>query len=299
MARAKSVSASTVDSGLARYLDEVRRLPLLEPEDERMLAMRCRARDDRDAAHRLITSHLRLVAKVASGYRGYGLPIAELIFEGNVELMRAVEHFDPDRGARFATYAVWWIRAAIQDYVLRSASLVKLGTTAGQKKLFFGLRRAKSRISALGDGDMRPDQVAAIATGLGVAEHEVVDMNRRLGGDVSLSASASEDSQSGSWQDRLIDDSASQEQILADGDELVRGRKALAEALAQLDERTRRIFVARRLAERPKKLHELADELGVSRERVRQIEAQAFEKVRKSVTRRAIPTQAPELAASH
>src|SRR6202035_406799 len=154
---------------------------------------RCRAHADRDAAHRLVTSHLRLVAKVASGYRGYGLPIAELIFEGNVGLMRAVEHFDPDRGARFATYAVWWIRAAIQDYVLRSASLVKLGTTANQKKLFFGLRRAKSRISALGDGDMRPDQVAAIATGLGVAEHEVVDMNRRLGGDVSLSVSASED----------------------------------------------------------------------------------------------------------
>jgi RNA polymerase sigma-32 factor len=298
MARAKSLSPSTFDSGLKRYLDDIRRVPMLDAEEEVMLARRCREHGDRDAAHRLVTSHLRLVAKLASGYRGYGLPVAELISEGSIGLMQAVTRFDPDRGARFATYAIWWIRASIQDYILRSKSLVKLGTTAGQKKLFFNLRRAKSRISALGDGDMHPDQVAIIATGLGVAEQEVIDMNRRLGGDMSLSAPMSEDSEAGSWQDRLIDDAASQEQILAESEEVANGRKALAEALAQLDERERRIFVARRLVERPKRLEELAGELGVSRERVRQIEVRTFEKVRKSVARRAIPTHAPELAAA-
>jgi RNA polymerase sigma-32 factor len=299
MARAKSLSPSTFDSGLKRYLDEIQRAPMLDAEEEVMLAKRCREHGDRDAAHRLVTSHLRLVAKLASGYRGYGLPVAELISEGNIGLMQAVKRFDPDRGARFATYAIWWIRASIQDYILRSKSLVKLGTTAGQKKLFFNLRKAKSRISALGDGDMHPDQVAIIATGLGVGEQEVIDMNRRLGGDMSLSAPMSGDSEAGSWQDRLIDDAASQERILVDSEEVANGRKALAAALAQLDERDRQVFVARRLVDRPKKLDELAGELGISRERVRQIEVRTFEKVRKSVARRVVPTHATELAAAY
>ncbi len=267
----------------ARYLDDVRRFPLLEPQQEYILAKSWCERRERDAADRLVTSHLRLVVKVAAQYRGYGLPISELISEGNVGLMRAVNCFEPDKGCRFATYAVWWIRAAIQEYVLRSWSLVKIGTTANQKKLFFGLRRAKSRIAALESGDMRPDQVAAIAVRLGVSAQEVIDMNRRLGGDVSLNAPVGDDTDPGEWQDRLVDAQAGPESQLAESQEGDNRRRALRDALAVLSARERRIFEGRQLAEEPAKLEELADEFGLSRERVRQIEARAFEKVRKAV----------------
>jgi RNA polymerase sigma-32 factor len=288
----------TVDTGLRRYLDNIRRFPMLEAHEEFLLARRWREDGDRDAAHRLATSHLRYVAKIAFGYRGYGLPIGEVISEGNVGLMRAVERFDPDKGFRLATYAVWWIKASIQEYILRSKSLVKMGTTANQKKLFFNLHRAKSRISAVAEGDLRPDQVALIAQALGVTEQDVVDMNRRLGGDVSLNFQASDDGASITLQDRLVDDAPRQEQILAESQEAANGRKALAEALTLLNDRERRIFVARRLAEEPSKLDELADKFGVSRERVRQIEARAFEKVRKAVKRRvAVTTDADMVAA--
>jgi RNA polymerase sigma-32 factor len=289
---------TTVDAGLKRYLDGIRRFPLLEPQEEFQLATRWREHADRDAAHRLVTSHLRLVAKLASGYRGYGLPMGEVISEGNVGLMRAVERFEPDRGFRLATYAIWWIKASIQDYILRSKSLVKMGTTANQKKLFFNLRKAKSRISAVGEGDLHPDQVALIAKGLDVPEQEVIDMNRRLSGDVSLNVPLSEDADSGMLQDRLADDAPRQEQILVESQEIANGRKALAEALTQLNERERRIFVARRLAETPSKLEELADKFGVSRERVRQIEARAFEKVRKAVKHRVAAATTPQMVAA-
>jgi RNA polymerase sigma-32 factor len=251
-----------------------------------MLAKSWRERDDRDAAHRLITSHLRLVAKIAAGYRGYGLPISEVISEGNVGLMQAVKRFEPDMGFRLATYAMWWIRAAIQEYILRSWSLVKMGTTANQKKLFFNLRKAKSRISALEEGDLRPDQVKLIAKRLGVTEQDVVDMNRRLGGDVSLNSPIREEGDSGEWQDWLVDDSISQETRLAESEEADNRRKALGEALTVLNERERHIFEARRLADEPVTLEELADEFGISRERVRQIEVRAFEKVKKGVRQR-------------
>ena len=297
MIRTASLSTSTFDSGLKRYVDQIRQFPLLEAEEEFVLAKRCREHGDRDAAHRLVNSHLRLVAKVASAYRGYGLPIAELISEGNIGLMQAVERFDPDKGFRLATYAVWWIRASIQQFIVRSKSLVKMGTTSNQRKLFFNLRKAKSTISALDDGDMRPDQVESIAKRLGVTEQDVVDMNRRLSGDVSLSAPMAEEGDSGSWQDQLADEAPSQEEILAESDQIANGREALAEALALLNERERRIFVSRRLVEEPKKLEEIAGEFGVSRERVRQIEMNAFEKVRKAVTRRAA-AQADERAAA-
>ncbi len=287
MARAATLPILTAESGLTRYLEEIRRFPMLEPQDEYMLAKRWREHGDRDAAHKLVTSHLRLVAKIAMGYRGYGLPISEVISEGNVGLMQAVKRFEPEKGFRLATYAMWWIKAAIQEYILRSWSLVKMGTTANQKKLFFNLRKAKSKISALEEGDLRPDQVKLIAKRLGVTEQDVVDMNRRLGGDVSLNAPIREDGDSGEWQDWLVDDvSTDQETRLAESEESDNRRKALGEALSVLNERERRIFEARRLADDPITLEDLAAEFGVSRERVRQIEVRAFEKVQRAVKHR-------------
>jgi RNA polymerase sigma-32 factor len=259
---------------------------MLEPQDEYMLAKRWREHGDRDAAHKLVTSHLRLVAKIAMGYRGYGLPISEVISEGNVGLMQAVKRFEPEKGFRLATYAMWWIKAAIQEYILRSWSLVKMGTTANQKKLFFNLRKAKSKISALEEGDLRPDQVKLIAKRLGVTEQDVVDMNRRLGGDVSLNAPIREDGDSGEWQDWLVDDVSDQETRLAEDEESQNRRKALGDALSVLNDRERRIFEARRLADDPITLEDLAAEFGVSRERVRQIEVRAFEKVQRAVKSR-------------
>ena len=296
MARAATLPIITAESGLARYLEEIRRFPMLEPQEEYMLAKRWREHGDRDAAHRLVTSHLRLVAKIAMGYRGYGLPIAEVISEGNVGLMQAVKRFEPEKGFRLATYAMWWIKASIQEYILRSWSLVKMGTTANQKKLFFNLRKAKSKISALDEGDLRPDQVKTIAKRLGVTEQDVVDMNRRLGGDVSLNSPIREDGDSGEWQDWLVDESSSQESVLAESEELDNRRKALGLALNVLNERERRIFEARRLAEEPITLEELADEFGVSRERVRQIEVRAFEKVQKAVRNRLAEIESPATA---
>jgi RNA polymerase sigma-32 factor len=272
------------DGGLARYLDEIRRFPMLEPNEEFMLAKRWREHGDREAAQRLVTSHLRLVAKIAMGYRGYGLPIGEVISEGNVGLMQAVKRFEPDKGFRLATYAMWWIRAAIQEYILRSWSLVKMGTTANQKKLFFNLRKAKSQISALDEGDLHPDQVKTIADRLGVTEEDVVSMNRRLVGDASLNAPVrSDEADSSEWQDWLVDESQSQETRLVESEELDNRRAALKQALGVLNERERRIFEARRLSDDPITLEELSGEFGVSRERVRQIEVRAFEKVQKAV----------------
>ena len=293
MARAATLPILTAESGLTRYLEEIRRFPMLEPQEEYMLAKSWREHGDRAAAHRLVTSHLRLVAKIAMGYRGYGLPISEVISEGNVGLMQAVKRFEPEKGFRLATYAMWWIKAAIQEYILRSWSLVKMGTTANQKKLFFNLRKAKSKISALEEGDLRPDQVKLIAQRLGVTEQDVIDMNRRLGGDASLNAPIREDGDAGEWQDWLVDESASQERILADSEELDNRRKALSHALDVLNERERRIFEARRLAEEPVTLEELAEEFGVSRERVRQIEVRAFEKVQKAVRNRIAAIETP------
>jgi RNA polymerase sigma-32 factor len=298
MAHAAALPIITAESGLTRYLEEIRRFPMLEPQEEYMLAKSWREHGDRDAAHRLVTSHLRLVAKIAMGYRGYGLPISEVISEGNVGLMQAVKRFEPDKGFRLATYAMWWIKAAIQEYILRSWSLVKMGTTANQKKLFFNLRKAKSRISALEEGDLRPDQVKIIAKRLGVTEQDVVDMNRRLGGDVSLNSPIREEGDSGEWQDWLVDDSISQETRLAESEEAANRRKALGEALTVLNERERRIFEARRLADEPITLEELADEFGVSRERVRQIEVRAFEKVQKAVKNRIAAMEVPHAAAA-
>jgi RNA polymerase sigma-32 factor len=288
----------TAESGITHYLEQIRRFPMLEPQEEYMLAKSWREHGDRDAAHRLVTSHLRLVAKIAMGYRGYGLPISEVTSEGNVGLMQAVKRFEPDKGFRLATYAMWWIKAAIQEYILRSWSLVKMGTTANQKKLFFNLRKAKSRISALEEGDLRPDQVKLIAKRLGVTEQDVVDMNRRLGGDVSLNSPIREEGDSGEWQDWLVDDSISQETRLAESEEADNRRKALGEALSVLNERERRIFEARRLADEPITLEELADEFGVSRERVRQIEVRAFEKVQKAVKNRIAALEVPHAAAA-
>jgi RNA polymerase sigma-32 factor len=276
----------TAQSGLTRYLEEIRQVPMLEPQDEFMLAKRWREHGDRDAAHKLVTSHLRLVAKIAMGYRGYGLPISEVISEGNVGLMQGVKRFEPEKGFRLATYAMWWIKAAIQEYILRSWSLVKMGTTANQKKLFFNLRKAKSKISALEEGDLRPDQVKLIAKRLGVTEQDVVDMNRRLGGDVSLNAPIRDDGDSGEWQDWLVDEVSDQETRLVEDEESDNRKKALGEALSVLNERERRIFEARRLADDPITLEDLAAEFGVSRERVRQIEVRAFEKVQRAVKHR-------------
>ncbi|MGD0635330.1 MAG: RNA polymerase sigma factor RpoH [Beijerinckiaceae bacterium] len=270
------------ESGLSRYLNEIRRFPMLQPEEEYMLAKRWREHEDPDAAHRLVTSHLRLVAKIAMGYRGYGLPIGEVISEGNVGLMQAVKRFEPDKGFRLATYAMWWIRASIQEYILRSWSLVKMGTTASQKKLFFNLRKAKSQISALEEGDLRPDQVEIIATRLGVSQQDVIDMNRRMSGDASLNAPLREEGE-GEWQDWLVDGAASQEILLADREESDNRHGALNAALTVLNPRERRIFEARRLADDPITLEELSDEFNISRERVRQIEVRAFEKVQAAV----------------
>jgi len=292
MAQSATLPIITAESGLSRYLDEIRRFPMLEPREEYMLAKRWREHGDRVAAHKLVTSHLRLVAKIAMGYRGYGLPISEVISEGNVGLMQAVKRFEPEKGFRLATYAMWWIKAAIQEYILRSWSLVKMGTTANQKKLFFNLRKAKSRISALDEGDMRPDQVKLIAKRLGVTEQDVIDMNRRLGGDASLNAPIREDGDSGEWQDWLMDDRDSQEATLAASEELDNRRAALSDALEVLNDRERRIFEARRLTDEPVTLEDLAVEFGVSRERVRQIEVRAFEKVQKAVRSRVAAMEA-------
>jgi len=284
MARANLPSIASGEGGLARYLDEIRRFPMLEPQEEYMLAKRYAEHDDRGAAHRLVTSHLRLVAKIAMGYRGYGLPIGEVVSEGNVGLMQAVKRFDPDRGFRLATYAMWWIKASIQEYILRSWSLVKMGTTANQKRLFFNLRKMKSRIQALDEGDLRPDQVQQIATQLGVSEEEVVSMNRRLSGDASLNAPIrATEGESGEWQDWLVDQSENQEDVLVEQDEMNQRRGMLRSAMNVLNDRERRIFEARRLAEDPITLEALSGEFDISRERVRQIEVRAFEKVQKAV----------------
>ena len=278
-----SVPSLSGEGNLTRYLQEIRKFPMLEPEEEYMLAKRWKEGEDPASAHRLVTSHLRLVAKIAMGYRGYGLPISEVVSEGNVGLMQAVKRFKPEKGFRLATYAMWWIRAAIQEYILRSWSLVKMGTTANQKKLFFNLRKAKSKISALDEGDLRPDQVKLIAKRLGVNEQDVVDMNRRLGGDASLNAPIRDDGESGEWMDWLVSDAPSQERLLAEHEESDNRHQALVGALDVLNERERRIFEARRLADDPITLEDLATEFGVSRERVRQIEVRAFEKVQKAV----------------
>jgi len=293
---AGSLPILATEGGLSRYLDEIRKFPMLEPDEEYMLAKRWREHDDRDAAHKLVTSHLRLVAKIAMGYRGYGLPISEVVSEGNVGLMQAVKRFEPDRGFRLATYAMWWIKASIQEYILRSWSLVKMGTTANQKKLFFNLRKAKSQISALDEGDLRPDQVKEIATRLGVNEQDVIDMNRRMGGDASLNSPLREEGE-GEWQDWLVDDAVSQETLLASHEEGANRSRALREALAILNPRERRIFEARRLAEDPITLEELSGEFGVSRERVRQIEVRAFEKVQEAVRHNLAAIEQPEHAA--
>ena len=284
--------------GLTRYLEEIRQFPMLEPQEEYMLAKSWREHGDRDAAHRLVTSHLRLVARIAMGYRGYGLPIGEVVSEGNVGLMQAVKRFDPDKGFRLATYAMWWIRAAIQEYILRSWSLVKMGTTAAQKKLFFNLRKIKGQLKALDEGDLRPDQVKRIATQLGVTEEDVVSMNRRLAGDSSLNAPVRNDSESGEWQDWLVDDTMDQETALAESEEAERRRGMLNTALKSLNERERRVFEARRLAEDPLTLEELSTEFGVSRERIRQIEVRAFEKVQKAVQKAAAAAETPQAAAA-
>jgi RNA polymerase sigma-32 factor len=296
MARTAVLPALKAESGLSHYLEEIRRFPMLEPQQEYMLARSWREHGDREAAHQLVTSHLRLVAKIAMGYRGYGLPISEVISEGNVGLMQAVKRFEPEKGFRLATYAMWWIKAAIQEYILRSWSLVKMGTTANQKKLFFNLRKAKSKISALEEGDMHPDQVKLIAKRLGVTEQDVIDMNRRLGGDASLNAPIREEGDSGEWQDWLVDEAPSQERLLAESEEKDNRHEALISALDVLNERERRIFEARRLADDPITLEDLASEFGVSRERVRQIEVRAFEKVQKAVKSHMAAMEQPEHA---
>ncbi len=295
---ARALPSVSAQGGLTRYLEEIRQFPMLEPQEEYMLAKSWREHDDREAAHRLVTSHLRLVARIAMGYRGYGLPVGEVISEGNVGLMQAVKRFDPDKGFRLATYAMWWIRAAIQEYILRSWSLVKMGTTAAQKKLFFNLRKIKGQLKALEEGDLRPDQVKQIATRLGVTEEDVVSMNRRLAGDSSLNAPVRNDAESGEWQDWLVDETMDQETALADSEERDQRRGMLNDALKGLNERERRVFEARRLADEPLTLEELSAEFGVSRERIRQIEVRAFEKVQKAVQKAAAAAQ-PEPAGAH
>jgi RNA polymerase sigma-32 factor len=293
MAPTAALPTLTAEPGFTHYVEEIRGFPMLERQEEYMLAKRWREHGDRGAAHKLVTSHLRLVTKIARDYRGYGLPISEVISEGNVGLMQAVKRFEPEKGFRLATYAMWWIKAAIQEYILRSWSLVKMGTTANQKKLFFNLRKAKSKISALEEGDLRPDQVKLIAKRLGVTEQDVVDMNRRLGGDVSLNAPIREDGDSGEWQDWLVDNVSDQETRLAESEESDNRRKALGDALSVLNDRERRIFEARRLADDPITLEDLAAEFGVSRERVRQIEVRAFEKVQRAVKSRIAAMESP------
>ena len=283
--------------GLSRYLQEIRKFPMLAPDEEFMLAKRWQEHADQNAAEKLITSHLRLVARIAMGYRGYGLPIGEVISEGNVGLMQAVKKFEPDKGFRLATYAMWWIRASIQEYVLRSWSLVKMGTTASQKKLFFNLRRTKAQMQALEEGDLRPEHVKAIATKLGVPEADVISMNRRLGGDSSLNAPLRNDGEGGGeWQDWLADDTPGQEDILVESEERAQRKGFLTSALGVLNDRERRIFEARRLADEPATLEELSSEFAVSRERIRQIEVRAFEKVQKAVQQAAIAAAKPSSA---
>lgn len=284
-----SLSVMSPDGGLSRYLTEIRKFPMLPKDEEFMLAQRWKEHQDSEAAHKMVTSHLRLVAKIAMGYRGYGLPIGEVISEGNVGLMQAVKKFEPDKGFRLATYAMWWIRASIQEYILRSWSLVKMGTTAAQKKLFFNLRKAKSQIEAFQDGDLRPEQVSAIATKLGVLDSEVISMNRRLSGpDASLNAPLRSDSES-EWQDWLADDEqVSQETMVAENEEKSLRMSLLEEAMVELTDRERHILTERRLKDDPTTLEELASQYGVSRERVRQIEVRAFEKLQKNMREAAI-----------
>jgi RNA polymerase sigma-32 factor len=269
---------------------------MLAPEEEFMLAKRWKEHGDSKAAERMITSHLRLVAKIAMGYRGYGLPIGEVISEGNVGLMQAVKRFEPDKGFRLATYAMWWIKASIQEYVLRSWSLVKMGTTASQKKLFFNLRKMKGQIQALEEGDLKPDQVKLIATRLGVDEQEVINMNRRLSGDASLNAHVSADAE-GEWQDWLVDDSDNQEETMADNEEAAMRKEMLTKAMDKLTDRERRVFEARKLQDDPMTLEDLSKEFDVSRERIRQIEVRAFEKVQKAVKNAAQKALAPKVPA--
>jgi RNA polymerase sigma-32 factor len=276
-------STLTPEGNLSRYLQEIRKFPLLEPQEEFMLAKRWREHGDSQAAHKLVTSHLRLVAKIAMGYRGYGLPVAELISEGNVGMMQAVKRFDPDRGFRLATYAMWWIRASIQEYILHSWSLVKMGTTAAQKKLFFNLRKLKGQMQAIDEGDLSPEQVRKIATRLGVPEEEVVNMNRRLAApDSSLNAPVKSEGDM-EWQDWLVDETPNQESRLVESQELGQRKQMLASALKQLTDRERRIIVERRLIDEPKTLEDLSSEYGISRERVRQIEVRAFDKLQKAM----------------
>jgi RNA polymerase sigma-32 factor len=283
MARTTSLPAiASGEAGLQRYLQDIRQFPMLQPDEEFMLAKRWKEHGDKTAAEKLITSHLRLVAKIAMGYRGYGLPIGEVISEGNVGLMQAVKKFEPDKGFRLATYALWWIKASIQEFGLRSWSLVKMGPTANQKKLFFNLRKVKSQIEALEEGDLRPDQVELIAKKLGVTEQDVVSMNRRLGGDTSLNAHLRDDSE-GEWQDWLVDESDNQEEMLVQSEEQSMRHGLLQEAMEKLTDRERRVFEARRLQDDPSTLEDLSQEFGVSRERIRQIEVRAFDKVQKAV----------------
>ena len=299
MTRTATLPIMTAEGGLSRYFQEIRRYRMLDPQEEFLLAKRWREHGDREAAHRLVSSHLRLVAKIAMGYRGYGLPISEVISEGNVGLMQAVKRFEPEKGFRLATYAMWWIKASIQEYILRSWSLVRMGTTANQKKLFFNLRKAKSKISILDEGDMRPDQVKLIAKRLGVTETDVIDMNRRLGGDASLNAPIRDDGEAGEWQDWLVDTSPNQEVMMAEHEEFDHRRQALNGAIGVLNPRERRIFEARRLAEEPMTLEDLAAEFGVSRERVRQIEVRAFEKVQSAVKGTIARQEQAALEAAH
>jgi len=273
----------SAEGGLTRYLQEIRKFPMLEPDEEFMLAKRYKEHEDPGAAQKLITSHLRLVAKIAMGYRGYGLPISEVISEGNVGLMHAVKRFEPDKGFRLATYAMWWIRAAIQEYVLRSWSLVKIGTTAAQKRLFFNLRKVKGQIAALDDGNLHPEHIKQIATTLHVSEEDVVSMNARLTGDASLNAPMRADEGASEWQDWLVDDTPDQETTLGDSEEFNERMGLLTNAMGDLNEREKAIFQARRLNDNPATLEELAQQYNVSRERIRQIEVRAFEKVQEAV----------------
>ena len=276
------------ENSLGRYLSEIRKFPMLEPTEEFMLAKRWQEHQDPEAAHRMVTSHLRLVAKIAMGYRGYGLPMSEVISEGNVGLMQAVKRFDPDRGFRLATYAMWWIRAAIQEYILHSWSLVKIGTTASQKKLFFNLRRVKGQIKALEEGDMTPENVTEVATRLKVSESDVIDMNRRLmAPDHSLNAPLRIDGE-GEWQDWLVDETESQETRVADDQEFGMRKKLLDKAMLTLTPRERKILVERRLKDEPTTLEDLSTEFGISRERVRQIEVRAFDKIQRAIRKQAI-----------
>src|SRR5919109_4344594 len=278
-----TVPSISSEGNLTRYLQEIRKFPMLEPEQEYMLAKRWKEHEDPEAAHKLVTSHLRLVAKIAMGYRGYGLPLSELISEGNVGMMQAVKRFDPDRGFRLATYAMWWIRAAIQEYILHSWSLVKMGTTAAQKKLFFYLRKLKGQMQAIDEGDLAPETVKAIAERLDVTESDVVEMNRRLeGADHSLNVPLRSDSET-QWQDWLVDDAASQESTIADADEFDHRMSLLHRAMAGLNERERHILSERRLKDEPTTLEELSAHYGISRERVRQIEVRAFEKLQRAI----------------